>query len=345
MPNATLVRFEVEQNCLTISARAANGEIRAIKRDVALERLIQLCEVHRSVIAHRSFVPENDRGALTLIVSLGKQLHELFFAGLEDILEGAESLVLEHNLFLLPLELAHDGNAFLGHRYAVTNSLGRPMLAARHFIPRNLARSRGLPMTCVSVGDEPDSVFDCFGPGKSIRRADKAITPGELRSWLDTKGPYILHFAGHAVFGRENAPELCTLLLQPELGNANLSLRDLQRSWTEPPRLVFLNSCSSEHVGENYQRFVFLADELLRAGVDNCITTLWSITDRPAVQFAAAFYQALVDGHPAADALRVARLQCWLDSESRLTSLSYILFSRPSSIDAESSLLPPSSEP
>jgi CHAT domain-containing protein len=91
--------------------------------------------------------------------------------------------------------------------------------------------------------------------------------------------------------------------------------------------LVFLNACQ---VGQSQMTLTGIggwASRFLRAGAGGFIGAYWSVYDRPAFDFARAFYGDLLGGAPIGRAAREARLAAQNSGDP--TWLAYTVFADP----------------
>jgi hypothetical protein len=275
----------------------------------------------------RSFSSEDDAGTISLVRSLGQEIFSLMFQGAEDLLEPGTRLLFEQEVFLFPLELAFDGEQFVGHKYATDNWIRRTgdfeERPSFDWLPGQQAR-RG--SECLFAGSEDHSVAGSFASALEWKTG-QTTDANELLKRLRDENVAILHFSGHASYDEKHGENSYLWLLHDQNLN-RVRCQDLERSWRQPPRLVFLNTCSAGGIKDDYKGLVDLASVFLRAGVTRCVTTSWSISDDAALAVAERFYDALLRGSDTAEALRLARLQCWANRRGMLTSLSYVLLSR-----------------
>ncbi len=121
-------------------------------------------------------------------------------------------------------------------------------------------------------------------------------------------GPWhIFHFIGHGGFD-SNADE-GLIALEDESGKAHfLNARQFGRLLADhrPLRLAILNSCEG---GRGTARDIFssTAATLVRHGIPAVLAMQYEITDRAAIEFSRAFYDALADGMPVDTAVSEAR--------------------------------------
>ena len=128
-------------------------------------------------------------------------------------------------------------------------------------------------------------------------------------------GPWhIFHFIGHGGF--DPATEEGALALSNEAGRMHLlRARGLAELLDDhyPLRLVFLNSCEGAR-GSESDAFSSTAATLVRRGVPAVVAMQYEITDKAAIEFSRAFYDALADGLPVDAAVTEARAAVSMDS-------------------------------
>ncbi|HZO55883.1 MAG TPA: CHAT domain-containing protein [Bryobacteraceae bacterium] len=122
----------------------------------------------------------------------------------------------------------------------------------------------------------------------------------------------IIHFAGHGIFD-EKTPACSGWVFGKD---CIISAREIFRA-RRVPRLVFANACFSAVVtagkaltaAEMNRQLAGLAEAFFERGISNYIGTGWPVDDGPAVTFAAAFYENVLQGERLGDALATARQQ------------------------------------
>jgi hypothetical protein len=135
------------------------------------------------------------------------------------------------------------------------------------------------------------------------------------------------HFSGHGSYRDEPNPERSALILQ---GGDRLTPEDLGgrvANLGKARPLVFLNACQ---VGQSQMTLTGIggwASRFLRAGAGGFIGAYWSVYDRPAFDFARAFYGHLLGGAPIGRAAREARLAAQNSGDP--TWLAYTVFADP----------------
>src|SRR5258708_1594036 len=333
-PKTCYLRFELERSCLVIyafdphttrSKHVARGED-------SIDKINDLSRMYRSLVALRSFAEENDQGVISFTQRLGKQLYALFFEGVEDFLDANSNLIIEHSMFLFPLELAFDGKEFVGLKYAIGNWVHK--LGSMPKIEHQES-SRPAPIGDVDVvlllGDENEAVCQVFSSKTNPFLKCEVLRKTRSENLLEqlrTQSYAVVHFACHGYFDEADLDHSFLILDQEKAGrteSALLTCNQIKHTHLTNAPLVFLNSCHSGQIKENYLGFVGFANVLLESGAANCITTSWSVSDRSASRFAADFYTRLLKGETIGQALRETRMKCWDENRDILTSLSYIL--------------------
>jgi CHAT domain-containing protein len=122
----------------------------------------------------------------------------------------------------------------------------------------------------------------------------------------------ILHFAGHAVVGR-NAPQLSHLVLAPAGRSDGAVFSTEIARWKLPrTRLVVLSGCNTaDGKLSATEGASSLARAFFTAGVPAVVSSLWAIEDDDTADFFVAFHERLVKGDSPAVALRETQIK-WL---------------------------------
>jgi hypothetical protein len=113
------------------------------------------------------------------------------------------------------------------------------------------------------------------------------------------EGPWhVFHFIGHGGFDH-NTDEGFIALADEEGYSDRFRATKLARLLADhfPLRLVLLNSCEGAR-GSELDLFSSTAAILVRRGIPAVLAMQYEITDRAAIEFARAFYEALADGMP-----------------------------------------------
>src|SRR5215218_9656074 len=184
---------------------------------------------------------------------------------------------------------------------------------------------RVLGMVTSPLGLDP---LDVEHEKRLVEEAIKGLREGGLLelTWLEgqtwrhlqramRRGPWhVFHFVGHGGFDR--ATEEGAIALSNDAGHMHLlratGLAELLDDHY-PLRLVFLNSCEGAR-GSERDAFSSTAATLVRRGVPAVVAMQYEITDKAAIEFSSAFYEALADSLPVDAAVTEARTAVSMDS-------------------------------
>jgi RNA polymerase sigma factor (sigma-70 family) len=132
--------------------------------------------------------------------------------------------------------------------------------------------------------------------------------------------PYdILHFACHSTFTSTGS--------QIRFGQGMLDADFFHGSHLAASPLVFINACRSDGMAETYTGLTGWAKEILAAGGNAFVGSLWEVRDEYAPLFAQQFYQSLLDGDTIASAAKSARESIREGRDA--TWLAYTLYADP----------------
>lgn len=241
-------------------------------------------------------------------------------------------LHLDDDLVQLPWELLHDGERFLGLRFAA----GRLVAARADAAPWASApgASRGHLLVVASPsGDLPAATRE----GQTVARLLEDAGLGEVRlvegplsraRFLDeVRGCRLLHFAGHTQ--RDPSGEQGGF----RLDDGVVTAADLAAALGDrAPELVFANSCraSTSRGWHESQRAVGgLASSLLMRGVRHYLAPAWEVPDDDALFFALRFYEHALAGAPLGEAVRRARVALHDGGGRPLSFAGYVLYGDP----------------
>lgn len=227
--------------------------------------------------------------------------------------------VLSPELAALPWEFAYDP------RNAEYVCLSRNTPVVRYLeLPQPIAPLRAeLPLRVLGMAVSPHGL-PALDVALEKQRVDTALadvraaglvtlTWLEGQTWRDLQramryGPWhIFHFIGHGGFDR--AADEGFVALADEAGEAQrLSATQLGRLLADHRdlRLAILNACEGAR-GSAQDVFSSTASILVRRGLPAVLAMQYPITDRAAIEFARAFYEALADGLPVDTATTEAR--------------------------------------
>ncbi len=176
---------------------------------------------------------------------------------------------------------------------------------------------------------------DALDTGRERKRLEDAIAPlqqdGRValtwiqgETWRDLQramrtGEWnIFHFIGHGAY--DETKDEGFIALSDEGGRTHLlSAAQLGRLLDDhgPLRLAVLNSCEGARGGTK-EVLSSTAAVLMRRGVPAVVAMQYEITDRAAIEFTRAFYEAIADGQPVDGAVSEARIAVSLALERTL---------------------------
>ncbi|HSC73897.1 MAG TPA: PQQ-binding-like beta-propeller repeat protein [Gaiellaceae bacterium] len=145
--------------------------------------------------------------------------------------------------------------------------------------------------------------------GETWRDLQRAMRNGEWN---------VFHFIGHGAY--DEAKDEGLIALADDGGRTQLlSAGQLGRLLDDhgPLRLAVLNSCEGARGGTK-EVLSSTAAVLMRRGVPAVVAMQYEITDRAAIEFTRAFYEAIADGQPVDGAVSEARIAVSLALESTL---------------------------
>jgi outer membrane protein assembly factor BamB len=145
--------------------------------------------------------------------------------------------------------------------------------------------------------------------GETWRDLQRAMRNGEWN---------VFHFIGHGAYDEVKDEGL--IALSDDGGRTQLlSAGQLGRLLDDhgPLRLAVLNSCEGAR-GGNKEVLSSTAAVLMRRGVPAVVAMQYEITDRAAIEFTRAFYEAIADGQPVDGAVSEARIAVSLALQSTL---------------------------
>lgn len=134
--------------------------------------------------------------------------------------------------------------------------------------------------------------------------------PVEILALLLNEDFDIVHFAGHGIFDERNPSHGGWVFSK----DCILSAREIFRA-RRVPRLVFANACFSAVVrpgqplgaAEMNKQLAGLAEAFFERGVQNYLGAGWPVDDGPAVTFAKAFYEQVLQAQTLGNAIAGAR--------------------------------------
>jgi len=245
-------------------------------------------------------------------------------------------LRLDENLLHIPWELCHDGDDFLALKFRI----GRQVLT-EHKSPTVMKNqeAEGISMliiidpseTLSHAQQEAERLCSILEKGTHIkiemiggRQANK------LHLIKEMQGKELVHFIGHSFYDQDHPAKSGWILKDGLLTSEEISRMNY------PPTLVFSNSCQSLATGsrEGYffdEKSFGVGGGFMMAGVRNFIGPIWVIHDEGSVQFAALYYQKLVEGKSLGEALQETKKEViQISGFGNLLWAAYMLYGDPS---------------
>ena len=159
--------------------------------------------------------------------------------------------------------------------------------------PIDLGAKYGLPPADVEL--ETQALQDAIGPAAQLDFLAAPVTLDRLEAEL-RKGYHILHFIGHGAFSAKS--KQAALYMQDAAGNAQRVLdadfAGMLNRLQSPPHLVVLAACQSAQQSTS-AAFTGLGPQLVQIGLPAVIAMQENVTVVTARQFAAVFYQRLLE--------------------------------------------------
>ena len=141
--------------------------------------------------------------------------------------------------------------------------------------------------------------------------------PPDLERYQPHQGfkPHIFHFIGHGDVGADNRSFLQLWDKEGQL-STDWYAEDIRTDFMLPhkPRLVILNACKS--AGAASDGLWSVTDAFLKANVSAVIGMRANISGEHARLFSSGLYRALAQGKPLDEAVVMARLQVWRNSQN-----------------------------
>jgi hypothetical protein len=283
---------------------------------------------------------------------IGEALFKQFFPSpLQDYIRNSEQSYLYFHvdaaLASLPLEILHDGTAFLWEKFYVGKAIKGQEIALSDFHPREI-------INMLIIADpredldwarrEGEMLFEHLGAFVSPKKINMTLIGGKtvtklniLNSILDKD---IIHYAGHLHYSG-NPDENGWLLADGKI----LYAREFKMSGAQP-KLIFCNSCLSARSGQvvsDASWYAHFAAAFIRAGRTSYVGTNWELPDRqPTLEFTTRFYDHIFQGKSLGEALQQSRSYAREHfSLNDLTWASYLLMGNPmQTVFRADSLLP-----
>ena len=323
-----------------------------------LEELGRIANISRSL----SSLPRGSEESQALIFQhlnlshklreIGEALFKQFFPlPLQEFIRDSQQSYLYFHvdaaLASLPLEILHDGSAFLWEKFYVGKAIKGQDISLSDFHPREI-------INMLIIADpredldwarrEGEMLFEHLGAFVSPKKINLTLIGGKTVTKLNILNAIldkdIIHFAGH-LHHSGNPDENGWLLAD----NKILYAREFKMSGAQP-KLIFCNSCLSARSGQQesdaswYAQF---AAAFIRAGRTSYVGTNWELPDRqPTLEFTTQFYDNIFQGKTLGESLQQSRSFAREHfSLNDLTWASYLLMGNPmQSVFRADSLLP-----
>ncbi len=211
-------------------------------------------------------------------------------------------------LHALPWELLREGADLLAadadtpfSRYlAVSKEWGQPITARPLRVLAAISNPLDLPtkypdLPAADVDLEAQTLRTAIGVSAELIFLPAPITLDRLEAEL-RKGYHVLHFIGHGAFNEKK--QQAALYLQDADGNAQRVIDEdfagMLNRLSAPPHVVVLAACQSAKQADS-GAFTGLGPQLVQIGVPAVIAMQENVTVLTARQFAATFYQRLLE--------------------------------------------------
>ncbi len=248
-------------------------------------------------------------------------------------------VTLDDRLVHIPWELLHDGEQFLGQRFA----MGR-VVRTRQPIVSHVSRSSRPPLQMLVLADPCGDLKSAYAEGIALRDVMEAF---QDQLWVSFRSEGVspdflkakirnydwVHFAGHADYDGLNPERSGWRLDRGQLAAADV----IKMAGTGAmPALIFSNACQSARTDawdvrpDAQDRIFGLANAFILSGVKHYVGTFWEIPDETSQRFALAFYHFLLNGFSVGAAMRAARLKLIREyGEENIVWAGYLLYGDP----------------
>ncbi|MER6733155.1 CHAT domain-containing WD40 repeat protein [Streptomyces puniciscabiei] len=245
--------------------------------------------------------------------------------------------VRSSDLAALPWELLHDaklgGYLCLHHPIIRYVEILEPVSPLRVDPPLRILGMVSLPGSLGALDAEAErkSLDVALKPLIDERMVELDWVRGQTKQDLFEallRGCHILHFTGHGRF--DDIRRQGMIVFADEQGREDPlhaeALGSLISVADPAPRLVVLNSCET---GTSHAQDLFSSTAAeLEYTVPAVVAMQFPVTDKAAVLFARAFYQALAANRPVDEAVRTARIALRADKDDSLECFTPVLYQR-----------------
>ena len=272
------------------------------------------------------------RSSLEALRALGGQLYLALLRQIEpELRERPLPIILSSNMSELRWELLHDGEEFLGLKYALGRRLKdiRSDGSAERFVGK---KPRCLIVVSPGADDQewalPEASryaadlraqFELRGIGCDLMEG-RAATRQAITCALSSRDYDIFHYSGHIVRDSHSGLECLSMTKGELLSSAVIS------ELGGGPRLVFLQGCNSEFCESTPTGD--LADSFGVAGAQSVVASTIKTPDHEARFFAQRFYDLMLEGKTCGEAIRRARIDS-MNVQKGTTWASYVMYGDP----------------
>lgn len=254
-------------------------------------------------------------------------------------------LTIDDSLLNIPWELVYDGEEFFCLRF----NMGRKVYTSHPSISYKIPDLRRIRMLILADprNDLPKSYKEGVLLQKKLENWGELFDVNLLTTSINLKEIsreifeyHILHYAGHAVYNKDN-PDMSGWVLEDGLLTAQRIIQ-LAGSKKPLPVLVFSNACQSGHTSEwsetdqeDWSHYYAhdLVNAFLRSGVQHYIGTFQDIRDLSSLSLGLNFYTFMAQSFSIGEALRKARIQltngCEKYGKNNLIWAYYMLYGDP----------------
>ena len=253
----------------------------------------------------------------------------------------AEHLIvtIDDRLVHIPWELLHDGEQFLGQRFA----MGR-VVRTRQPIISHASRGNKSPLQMLVLADPCGDLKSAYEEGIALRDVMDAF---QQQMWVSFRSEGVsadflkskirnydwVHFAGHADYDALNPERSGWRLDRGQLTAADITK---MAGTGTMPNLIFSNACQSARTDawdvqpDAQDRIFGLANAFILSGVKHYVGTFWEIPDETSRRFALSFYRFLLKGLSVGAAIRSARQDLIINyGEENIVWAGYLLYGDP----------------
>lgn len=214
-------------------------------------------------------------------------------------------------LHALPLAALYDGHQYILERYSMAYLASASLLAALPKKPPITSEDRALIMVNSYGGTLPWAVEESAAIANTLRAQQNVAsqtlnetqaTSAALQERAGTAG--LLHLIAHGTF-RADAPLFSAL----HLADTPLTVNEIYTLDLAQTALVVLSGCQTGLGEGRGGELLSLAHAFYFAGASTLVVSRWHVDDAATAALMQAFYTALTQGVPVAEALRAAQLK------------------------------------